>query len=98
MRQIRGRAAGAAFEATSLVTLVQMVDNGLGLTLLPEMAVAAGITRGTSLVTRPLGPRVQSRRIGLLWRAGTRRRDEFRLLAHELRALAQGAARPGASA
>ena len=39
-------------EATSLHTLVQMVDNGLGITLLPELALRAGILRGTHAVAR----------------------------------------------
>ena len=39
---------------TSLHTLVQMVDNGLGLTMLPEMALDAGILNGTNVVARPL--------------------------------------------
>ena len=34
---------------TSLHTLVQMVDNGLGLTFVPDMAVGAGILDGTSI-------------------------------------------------
>jgi LysR family hydrogen peroxide-inducible transcriptional activator len=39
-----------AVEATSLATLVQMVEGGLGVTLLPEMTLKAGILNGTSLV------------------------------------------------
>src|SRR5438067_5568632 len=39
--------AEAAMLGTSLHTLVQMVDNGLGLTFVPEMAIAAGILDGT---------------------------------------------------
>ena len=42
------------FAATSLHTLVQMVAGGLGVTLLPQLAIAAGITEGTGLVLRPL--------------------------------------------
>ncbi|HEY1413072.1 MAG TPA: LysR substrate-binding domain-containing protein, partial [Rhodopila sp.] len=42
------------FAATSLHTLVQMVASGLGITLLPKLAVAAGIIDGTGLVLRPL--------------------------------------------
>jgi LysR family hydrogen peroxide-inducible transcriptional activator len=72
------------FEATSLLTLVQMVENGLGTTLLPKLAVEAGILRGTSLVVRPLLAEETTRKIGLVWRSGTRRRNEFRLLADEL--------------
>src|SRR5215831_4706379 len=72
------------FEATSLPTLVQMVDNGLGTTLLPTLAVDAGVLLGTNLVTRPLLAHDPTREIGLVWRRGTGRRDEFRLLANEL--------------
>ncbi|MBM3546216.1 MAG: hydrogen peroxide-inducible genes activator [Alphaproteobacteria bacterium] len=73
-------ALGPAVEATSLHTLVQMVDGGLGVTLLPRMAVDAGILRGTSLVTRPLDADPRSRAIGLAWRRGTGRRKDFDLL------------------
>jgi LysR family hydrogen peroxide-inducible transcriptional activator len=72
------------FEATSLPTLVQMVDNGLGTTLLPALAVDAGLLSGTNLVTRPLLPDAPARKIGLIWRRGTGRRNEFRLLAKEI--------------
>src|SRR5215472_9251749 len=72
------------FEATSLPTLVQMVDNGLGTTLLPRLAVDAGLLQGTNLVTRPLLSHDAVRKIGLVWRRGTGRRHEFRLLAKEL--------------
>jgi LysR family hydrogen peroxide-inducible transcriptional activator len=78
------RRYGEAFEATSLQTLVQMVDNGLGTTLLPELAVDAGLLMGTSLVTRPLQCDGPARQIGLAWRRGTGRRDEFLLFAQEL--------------
>jgi LysR family hydrogen peroxide-inducible transcriptional activator len=77
---------GAVVEATSLPTLVQMVDNGIGMTLLPELAVDAGILRGTRLVTRPLQGMPPSRKIGLVWRRGTGRQEEFELLAKELAA------------
>jgi LysR family hydrogen peroxide-inducible transcriptional activator len=73
-----------AFAATSLPTLVQMVDNGLGITLLPELAIGAGLLAGTSVVTRPLRPHGPPRRIGLVWRRGTGRRAEFEILAAEL--------------
>ena len=72
------------FEATSLTTLVQMVDNGLGTTLLPSLAVDAGLLLGTNVVTRPLFADEPARKIGLVWRRATGRRSEFRLLAKEL--------------
>jgi LysR family hydrogen peroxide-inducible transcriptional activator len=71
----------SAFEATSLHTLVQMVDNGLGVTLLPQIAIEAGILEGTDLVIRPLADGQPSRRIGLVWRRGAGRHREFVLLA-----------------
>ena len=46
--------AHAAMMGTSLHTLVQMVDNGLGLTFVPGMAIEAGILGGTSVDARPL--------------------------------------------
>ena len=71
---------------TSLHTLVQMVDNGLGLTMLPEMAVEAGILNGTQVVARPLKSKQASREIALIWRKNSPRRGDFELLAEELRA------------
>ena len=46
--------AHAAMMGTSLHTLVQMVDNGLGLTFVPGMAIEAGILDGTNVDARPL--------------------------------------------
>ena len=71
---------------TSLHTLVQMVDNGLGLTMLPKMAVDAGILAGTQVIARPLGSPNASREIALIWRKNSPRRSDFELLAEELRA------------
>jgi LysR family hydrogen peroxide-inducible transcriptional activator len=59
-----------AVEATSLATLVQMVEGGLGVTLLPEMTLKAGILSGTSLVARPFAQRVPARTIALVSRGG----------------------------
>lgn len=71
---------------TSLHTLVQMVDGGLGVTMLPEMAIDAGILTGTQIVARPLKARQAMRQITLIWRRNSPRREEFELLAQELRA------------
>ncbi len=78
--------ASATMIGTSLHTLVQMVDNGLGLTMLPEMAIDAGILRDTNVVARPLKGKHTSRQIALVWRPNSPRAEEFRLLAQELRA------------
>jgi LysR family hydrogen peroxide-inducible transcriptional activator len=63
-----------------------MVDNGLGLTMLPEMAIDAGILHETHVVARPLKSKTASREIALIWRKNSPRAEEFRLLAKELRA------------
>ena len=78
--------ASATMIGTSLHTLVQMVDNGLGMTMLPEMAIDAGILHETEVVARPLKARNASREIALIWRKNSPRGEEFRLLAEELRA------------
>ncbi len=79
------RAPNSAMLGTSLHTLVQMVDNGMGLTLVPQMAVDAGILDGTSLVSRKLDADNAARRIALIWRRKSPREAEFRLLAKLLR-------------
>jgi LysR family hydrogen peroxide-inducible transcriptional activator len=76
--------AGAAMMGTSLHTLVQMVDNGLGVTMLPEMALDAGILDHTEVEARPLAAEHPSRRIALVWRSGSPREKEFRLFAKAL--------------
>jgi len=78
--------ASATMIGTSLHTLVQMVDNGLGWTMLPEMALDAGILNGTNVVVRPLRSDTANREIALVWRKNSPRSEEFRLLAEELRA------------
>jgi LysR family transcriptional regulator, hydrogen peroxide-inducible genes activator len=78
--------ANATMIGTSLHTLVQMVDNGLGLTMLPQMAIDAGILHETEVVARPLKGKAAAREIALVWRKNSPRGDEFRLLAEELRA------------
>ncbi|MEK9969903.1 MAG: LysR substrate-binding domain-containing protein, partial [Ferrovibrio sp.] len=72
------------FAATSLHTLVQMVDSGLGVTLLPRLALDAGILRGTDVTTRPLADGEAKRHIGLAWRRGTQRAKEFTLFGEAL--------------
>ena len=75
-----------AILGTSLHTLVQMVDNGLGMTLLPKMAVDGGILDGTDVEIRPLGGEAPHRMIGLVWRRHSPRQEEFRLLGRFLKA------------
>jgi len=72
------------FAATSLHTLVQMVASGLGITLLPKLAVASGITEGTGLVLRPLAGAGAWRTLGLAWRPNAPRTADYRALGSQL--------------
>jgi LysR family hydrogen peroxide-inducible transcriptional activator len=77
--------ASAMMMGTSLHTLVQMVDNGLGVTMVPRMAVDAGVLAGTSVSVRRLQADHAYRSIALIWRRGSPRAEEFRLLGDALR-------------
>jgi len=81
--------AHAAMMGTSLHTLVQMVDNGLGLTFIPAMAIEAGILEGTDVEHRPLESDQGMRQIALIWRRSSPREEEFELLAGTLRQIAR---------
>lgn len=76
--------AEATMLGTSLHTLVQMVDNGLGVTMLPRMALDAGILDNTHVTARPLDAAHPARRIALVWRKASPREKDFRLLAEVL--------------
>jgi LysR family hydrogen peroxide-inducible transcriptional activator len=80
----RGEEGG--FAATSLHTLVQMVGSGLGVSLIPAMAVDAGLTEAAAVGVRPLRAGAPAREIVVAWRAGSSRETEARLLAETLKA------------
>ncbi len=84
--------ADTAILGTSLHTLVQMVANRLGLTLVPKMALDAGILAGTPVVARPVAGDHASREIALAWRASSPHAAEFALLGDALLAAAESAA------
>ena len=78
------RASGAHelgdFRASSLATLVEMVRGGAGVTLLPELAVAAvGAPRDLAIV--PFAKPAPARTIGFAWRPRSGRAAEFEQLA-----------------
>ena len=77
--------ANAAMMGTSLHTLVQMVDNGLGLTFIPAMAIQAGILDGPCVEAKPLKSDHGFLRIALILRRSSPRENEFQLLADSLR-------------
>jgi len=84
----------ANVEATSLPTLLQMVEGGLGVTLLPDIALKAGILKGSRLTARPFVAPAPSRTLALAVRRTSPRWDDAELLA-ELFVEQRRAARPG---
>jgi LysR family hydrogen peroxide-inducible transcriptional activator len=81
------RANRSDIEASSVTTLVQMVEEGLGIALLPEMAVRSGLLVGTSVVARPIGAPAPRRGIAMVSRASTARGEEFDTLSEIARRL-----------
>jgi LysR family hydrogen peroxide-inducible transcriptional activator len=67
-------------EATSLTTLIQMVEGGLGVTLLPRITLEAGILKGTRLVARPCSAPAPSRMLALVARRTSPRLRDAELL------------------
>lgn len=86
-----------SFAATSLDTLREMVASGIGVTLLPALACTAAST-AEQVALRPFKAPAPSRRMGLVWRRGAPRGEEYRLLAAFIRdRLPPGAVPVGAS-
>lgn len=70
-----------SFAATSLHTLVQMVNNDLGVTFLPEMAIASGILNDTDIKISQLADKSKNyREIGFAWRIQSNRTEELEQL------------------
>jgi LysR family hydrogen peroxide-inducible transcriptional activator len=100
-----GARESGGIQATSLGTLVQMVANGLGITLLPASSLGVEARPGSGLALRAFTAPQPGRTVGLVWRRGSARADEFRALAEIFRRCApsferwragSGASRPGA--
>lgn len=78
------------FAATSLQTLLQMVLADLGVTFVPSMAKRSLMLDNKDLLLYPM-PRQSGREIGLAWRKGSHRADEFTRLGELLQDLNQEA-------
>lgn len=76
----RGPGRGAAVH-----TLVQLVGAGMGVSLIPAMAVKADVAAGAPIVTRSLDTPKAHRTIALAWRRNSPRAEEFALLAQHIR-------------
>ena len=84
--ELEGARRNVAFQGTSLHTLVQMAAGGLGVTILPQMALNAGILRGLDLVARPLGGDRPYRGVALVFRATSGRKEALRQVAARIAA------------
>ncbi|MDG2452395.1 MAG: LysR substrate-binding domain-containing protein [Paracoccaceae bacterium] len=74
-------------DGSSLSTLVQMVGAGIGVTLLPEMAIGVETRSADVSVTRFKVPK-PSRQIGMIWRKTNPLTDQLREVANIVRACA----------
>lgn len=79
------------YQGTSLHTLVQMVANGLGVTLLPAISVAGDVLGDTHLKIKEFNNENVSRKIGMAWRKSDPRREEYLLLANFVKENTPGA-------
>ncbi|MEP9351297.1 LysR substrate-binding domain-containing protein [Xanthobacter sp. KR7-225] len=80
-------------EGSSLTTLVQMVGAGIGVTLIPQMAVPIETRSAAVAVARLAAPR-PSRTIGMVWRKTNPLAGQFEHIADIVRAAGQGRDRP----
>ncbi|HHF0928392.1 TPA: LysR substrate-binding domain-containing protein [Pseudomonas aeruginosa] len=86
----------ACFASTSLHTLVAMVSEGMGATLLPDLAINGGILQSADVLVRPLRQDANARTIGLCWRKGSPRAEMFQSLGQFMREWAVQHIRPWA--
>ena len=77
--KIRNLNKVSQFSASSLLTLIEMVEADLGVTYLPEMAKNSPMLKNTNIRTQTM-PKNSHREIGLIWRRGSARKDEFKML------------------
>lgn len=72
--QLPASAQRRSVQATSLYTLIEMVASGLGITLIPHMAINSDMVRHADICLLPLKlDSLAKREIGLVWRPSFRR-------------------------
>ena len=79
--KLEGANYGVPYQCTSLSTLIQMVANGIGVTLVPEMGVKSGLLAKTGLVSRSFNDNTVKRTIGMVWRSSSNKQRDIALLA-----------------
>lgn len=77
--KIKQKEKVSRFAASSIFTLIQMINEDLGVTYLPEMALESSLLAETDIETSAM-PADSFREIGLAWRQGSSRTQEFLLL------------------
>jgi LysR family transcriptional regulator, hydrogen peroxide-inducible genes activator len=75
------------FSGTSIYTLLQMVNNDLGVTFISEMAAQSVLAMDCQINLKPLGEE-SYREIGLVWRKNSSHHGDFRKLGEFIRACA----------
>lgn len=88
--RLAGAAERTGFRATSLETLRHMVASGVGITLLPRLAVEPPVPPSPSVHIRPFTEPVPRREIAMFWRRSSAYRQFLPRLAESLRALPPG--------
>lgn len=91
-RKVDAHPVAGDTRATSLATVVQCVAGGLGVTLVPESAVATETGRGALSTARFAEP-PPGRTIGLVFRSSSARAEDYQSLADLLKSVAPVAAR-----
>lgn len=84
----------ANYGATSLTTILQMVGHGMGVTLIPELAVETE-SRNSAIRVLPFSDPAPVREIGLAWRKGSERTTDFSALSSIVRRHRPGARAEG---
>ena len=85
---VRTSRAWEGLDGSSLSTLVQMVGAGMGVTLLPQMAIAVE-TRAAKVDVVEFEGRAPSRRIGMIWRKSNPLAEQLHHVAQVVRLSAE---------
>ena len=86
--KIRFQDTVSRFSASSLLTLVSMVDSDIGITYLTQMAQNSTLLKNTDIKTYPLDKN-SFREIGLAWRKGSAREEEFQMLGKAIQSISR---------
>ncbi|MES9963546.1 MAG: LysR substrate-binding domain-containing protein [Candidatus Sedimenticola sp. 20ELBAFRAG] len=81
---LEGLKSRAAFEGTSLYTLLQMVAGGQGITFLPQMAATSELLPPDEIKLVPLSEPGPHRQIGLVWRKTFFRKNDLQILSETM--------------